>query len=142
MRSNQRKTFWQWWCSLYYLGIEQLKGASTVVEIFWPARLKPKMTATSVMGYRLEVYCQRKHYARRYTRLFVPTRHHIQFQVYSTVSADAPPALKTACEIVMSISSGTHWSVDSDYQEKLAVDAYLDLLAAHLRRTNPAMNAA
>jgi hypothetical protein len=122
---------------------EKLRGASTFSEVFAPARLSAKLVATSLLGYKLSVFCQRRHYQRIYDRFFVPTRHHVIYQISGVVSADAPPALKQACgEVTLSISTNVHWAVDEDFQERLVTQAYLDLLIAHLKRHAPSMKTA
>lgn len=123
-----------WLLSWLLLKWEQTKGASTVYELFAPARLTAKLVATSLMGYELSVFCRKKHYTRIYERFFVPAGHHVIYQITATASNDAPQALKDACELELSISSSTHWTVDEDFQERLAVQAYLDLVIAHLQR--------
>lgn len=118
-----------------YLLWEVFKGTSTVREIFAPARLSAKVIATSVRGFQLSVYCQKRHYARTYRRFFVPTRHHVLYRVTGTVSNDAPEALKRACEnTTVHICSCTHWAVDEEFQEQQAMKAYLDLLVAYMQR--------
>lgn len=119
-------------CGLFFLGIEKLKGTSVVREIIHPACLTGKMIATSLGGYELTVYCRVRHYQRNYMRWFVPTRHHILYQVYSVASNDAPESLKKACEANMTIPSSLHWCVNDAVQEAVAVDAYLDMLIDRL----------
>lgn len=113
---------------------EVAKGESTVREVFAPARIQAKVIATSLANYQLSLYCQKHHYARIYDRFFVRTRHHVLYRVTGTVSSDAPDVLKHACENTsLAICSCTHWAVNEDFQERLAVKAYLDMLVSYMQ---------
>lgn len=107
-------------------------GPSTFKEIAYKPCLASKVTATSIGGYELSVYCRTRHYARLYSCPLVPTQHIVLHQVYSVVSADAPESLRKACEATITVPAWMHWCVNNDTQEALAVRSYLDILIDRL----------
>lgn len=119
-------------CGYVFESVEKLKGPSTFKELSYAPCLAAKMTATSIGGYDLSVYCRVRHYARVYQRQLAPTKHIILYQVYSVASADAPKSLREACETTIVIPAWMHWCVNNDVQEALAVRAYLDILIDRL----------
>jgi hypothetical protein len=111
---------------------ESLKGTKTVREVKHPSNTLGQLVGYSVAGYKLEIYCQRKHYRRSYDKWFIPNKDHMAYRVFSVVSQDAPDSLKKACELDIDIPALLPLAIDDHGHRQAAVNAYLDILIARL----------
>lgn len=122
-----------WW----WLLLESFKGTKTVQEIQHPRNALGHLTGYSVSGYRLEIYCQKKHYRRHYDKWFIPNEDHVAYRVFSVVSQDAPLGLKKACELDVDIPALLPPAAPDAVQRRAVIDAYLDILIERLGPLQP-----
>lgn len=118
--------------SAFIILVEQLKGNKVFQEIKHPRNCLGQLAGYSIAGYRIEIFCQRKHYRRVYEAWFIPNTNHIAYRVFSVVTADAPERLKEACKLDIDIPALLPEIVGDHMLRQAAVDAYLDILIEKL----------
>ncbi len=127
-------SFVNWLLSLIYILVSRAKGPSIVEELHVPGDLLgPPLTGHSTDGYEITIYCRKKRYRRRYERWFGSTQDLTMYQVYSTVSSDAPDALRRACELDRDFPPFHPEFISDEVQKEAAINAYLDLVADRLQ---------
>lgn len=109
---------------------KRLKGNKSFVEITVPEDrdLVGWLEGYSVTGYQIKIFCSKVRYRKQYTRWYVPTSNIDLYHVYSVVSHDAPPALKAACALEITIPPPHPEFFNTEYQKDAAIEWYLDLL--------------
>lgn len=124
----------QRWIDALFLIVEKLKGASTIVEQHNTRDLLVHLAGHSVSGYEVRLYCQRKFFLRVYHSRWVRDETYSTFRVFSVVSADAPLALRTACEMELDVPAIAPSYLSNDLQKETAIQAYLDILIERIRQ--------
>lgn len=114
--------------------LEKLKGPKTVMVVSDAGGALGHLIGRNIMGYEICVYCQRTRFLTQYDSRIVPKRQHRIYRVFSTVSSDAPMAVRRACELEMSFPPFYPGNVDDEAQAKAAIDAYLDILAERVKQ--------
>lgn len=121
--------FWLWrMLTACWIILERLKGARRFTHINSRFDYLGKLTAFSVLGYELSVYCKRRVYRRSYETWWSWKSHSVVFEVYSIATNDAPPNLIKACLENRTFPKLLPWFVYDDLQARAAVDAYLEQL--------------
>lgn len=117
---------------------ERLRGPKTVYEIKRPQNTLGSLKGFAVRGYEIVIYCQRKEYHVKYDRWYIPDRIEATYNVFSTVTSDAPQALRDACELDVELPALIHdWNFNNVIR-RAQVHAYLDLLEARMNKNETA----
>jgi hypothetical protein len=116
---------------LSYLG--SLKGHATLQRVHSKPSLEEDLTAYSVSGYEIRIFCKLEHNRRKYDKWFIPTEDVISYRLYGVVSPDAPTALREVCEFDVCVPYQRQrfiWS--SSISRSEAIKEYLDVLITRL----------
>lgn len=118
--------------ALLMLFIGRLKGSKTVYETHSADNALGSLRGYSVRGYEITIFCQRKQYAVKYDKWYIPNVMRTSYRVVGVVTNDAPEALKQACDIYLDLPSFISESNFSHEIRRSVVLAYLDLLEKRL----------
>lgn len=91
------------------------------------------LSAKSIHGYELEVFCHTVRYRFYYSAWWARPKVFTMFEIYSRVSNDAPPSLKKVCQITVCLPTLLSPYVEDGAQTRAAVEAYIDLILYELR---------
>lgn len=108
--------------------LDRMKGERCVSEIALRDSLTGHLTGYSISGYEIRLYCRRIQYRRVFKRWWVPSEDFCVYRVFSIVSHTAPPLLKKACELDISLPEMVPHFVDTMKQKEMVIQAYLDIL--------------
>lgn len=122
--------------SFFLIMIERLKGKKIVIDVSIPNNVVGHLIGYSIHGYEMQIFCKKKHYRRKYDKWFIPNDDHAAYEVFSIVSNDAPDSLKKACKLELVIPRLLAEPVSESMQRQAVVDAYLDILAQTIQKTN------
>lgn len=118
-----------------FLFVEKLKGTKSINEttVFEDPHLGT-LVSHSITGYRVQIFCKKRIYRKRYSRWFIPPTDLVMYDIYSVVSCDAPESLKKACTLEITIPRPRPFFFDESAQRNAAIEWYLDLL---IQRVSP-----
>lgn len=117
-----------------YLWHDRHRGPIRLNKHHRVEELHEHLTGYAIAGYEIRLYCQKKRYIRQYLWLRLPSLHYCTFRVFGRVTADAPEALRRACELDVDLPLLTPHFISESVQKEMAVRAYLDLLIERLSR--------
>lgn len=123
--------FQQTWDRLF-LWVDRQRGPVHVDRQSRCEELNEHLIGYAIAGYQIRLYCQKKRYMQRYLRWHMPSLTYCTFRVFGRVTADAPEALRRACELDIDLPRMTPYFVSESVQKEMAVRAYLDLLIERL----------
>lgn len=126
-------TWIQSWIDTAYLGLERLLGLSSVQRYWKVSDLSEQLTAVSVAGFEIRVFCHERVYVRTYLNWRRWRRTYQLYRVFGQLSYDAPQALQTACQMDIELPRLRPWFVSDELQKQAAVAAYLDILIRKIK---------
>ena len=116
-----------------FLWWEGFKGRRPLQDVSQYHEEPYKLTGLSVDGYEIEISCRKQVFQQRYRCSLFPAKRRVSYWVVASVSADAPEALRHACRIELHYPAQYHGFLLEEVQKKLAIQAYLDLLASYIK---------
>lgn len=118
--------------SLMAYWVERIKGPRTTEEVVVPRTRSEGLTGHSVSGYEISIHCQERRYKIRYKRWWMASDEFRLFNVFATVTGDAPDRLKEACKLEMTLPVLLSSLAATEKQREAVINAYLDILIARL----------
>lgn len=117
--------------SRFYSLVQKVKGRSTLAYLPNRKNLVEDLTAYSIAGYEIRIYCQRELYKRKYDHWYIPSEILVSYLVYGVATNDAPQALKDVCEFDLKVDIKPEFIWDY-HDRQIAVKAYLDAVIERL----------
>lgn len=109
---------------------ERIKGSSRLVAVRLSPNLSEDLTAYSVSGFQIRIYCKLEHNRREYDRWFIPSEDLISYRVYGVASSDAPQALREVCDYDVVVPYTKRWIFSTSRSS--AIKVYLNVLIKRL----------
>ncbi len=107
---------------------ERFRGPRTFRELKHASDALGYLKGHTVKGYQLTIFCQRRRYHTKFDKWYIPDQIETVYRVFSVVTADAPDALKKACELDVNLPELiSNWNFDNEIRRSQVL-AYLDLL--------------
>jgi len=114
--------------------IDNVKGDYTIQAFPSQAVVMDNLTAKSVEGYQVVIYCQKKQVVQRFRKWYIPDCHMNKYRVFSVPSETAPVELKEACELDVCIDQLFPNTPNDFVQKEVVIGAYLERLLNSLRK--------